>query len=83
MTFGGVQYPIGVITMSFLRVHRAIIDRTEIETVEWNPVNNELPSDEKNELYQVQFHMRSGKKFTRRVYQNQLDTILNLFEGDE
>jgi len=83
MTFGGVRGPIGVITMNFLRVHRAIIDRTEIETVEWNPVNNELPSDEKNELYQVQFHMRSGKKFTRRIYQNQLDTILNLFEGDE
>ena len=58
-----------------------MIDRTEIEAVEWNLVNNELPSEETNkELYQIQFHMRSGKKFTRRVYKTQFDDILNILE---
>jgi len=69
--------------MKFLKVHRAIIDETEIEAVEWNPVNNELPDDSDKALFQIQFHMRSGKKFTRRVYESQLNDILDKLEMRE
>tara|TARA_R100000152_G_C6751379_1_gene175038 strand:+ start:715 stop:924 length:210 start_codon:yes stop_codon:yes gene_type:complete len=69
--------------MKFLKVHRAIIDETEIEAVEWNPVNNELPDDSDKSLFQIQFHMRSGKKFTRRVYESQLNDILDTLEMRE
>ena len=69
--------------MSFIKVHRAIIEESEIEAVEWNPVNNERASDSNDELFQIQFHMRSGKKFTRRVYENQLQQILDTLEMRE
>ena len=69
--------------MSFIKVHRAIIEESEIEAVEWNTVSNERPSDSEDELYQIQFHMRSGKKFTRRVYENQLQEILDHLEMRE
>jgi hypothetical protein len=69
--------------MKFLKVHRAIIDETEIEAVEWNPVNNELPDNSDKSLFQIQFHMRSGKKFTRRVYESQLNDILDTLEMRE
>ena len=69
--------------MSFIKVHRAIIEETEIEAVEWNPVNNERPNDSGDELFQIQFHMRSGKKFTRRVYEKQLQDILDTLEMRE
>ena len=69
--------------MSFIKVHRAIIEQSEVEAVEWNSVSNELPDDSGKELYQIQFHMRSGKKFTRRVYENQLQQILDTLEMRE
>ena len=69
--------------MSFIKVHRAIIEESEIEAVEWNSVSNERPNDSGDELYQIQFHMRSGKKFTRRVYEKQLQDILDTLEMRE
>ena len=69
--------------MSFIKVHRAIIEQSEVEAVEWNSVSNELPDDTGKELYQIQFHMRSGKKFTRRVYEKQLQDILDILEMRE
>tara|TARA_R100000152_G_C6760583_1_gene184651 strand:+ start:1300 stop:1509 length:210 start_codon:yes stop_codon:yes gene_type:complete len=69
--------------MSFIKVHRAIIEESEIEAVEWNTVSNERPDDRGDELYQIQFHMRSGKKFTRRVYEPQLQEILDTLEMRE
>ena len=64
-------------------MHRAIIEQSEVEAVEWNSVSNELPDDSGKELYQIQFHMRSGKKFTRRVYDKQLNDILDTLEMRE
>ena len=69
--------------MSFIKVHRAIIEQSEVEAVEWNSVSNERPNDSGDELYQIQFHMRSGKKFTRRVYEKQLQDILDILEMRE
>ena len=69
--------------MSFIKVHRAIIEQSEVEAVEWNSVSNELPDDSGKELYQIKFHMRSGKKFTRRVYDKQLNDILDTLEMRE
>ena len=39
--------------MSFIKVHRAIIEESEIEAVEWNTVSNERPDDRGDELYQI------------------------------
>ena len=69
--------------MSFIKVHRAIIEESEIEAVEWNTVSNERPDDRGDVLYQIQFHMKSGKKFTRRVYEPQLQEILDTLEMRE
>ena len=69
--------------MGFIKVHRAIIEESEIEAVEWNSVSNELPDDSGKELYQIHFHMKSGKKFTRRVYESQLQDILEHLEMRE
>ena len=49
MTFGGVRCPIGSEKMSFIKVHRAIIEESEIEAVEWNTVSTERPSDSEDE----------------------------------
>ena len=51
--------------------------------MEWNTVSNERPDDRGDELYQIQFHMKSGKKFTRRVYEPQLQEILDTLEMRE
>ena len=39
--------------------------------------------DENPDLYQVVLHMKSGKKFTRRVYRKQFEELIEEFEGEE
>jgi hypothetical protein len=60
--------------MEFIRLHRLIIATRNIETIEWNDVSEEMTGKENEQkLYSVLFHMKSGKKFTRRVYEKQLE----------
>jgi hypothetical protein len=64
----------------FIRAHKVLIKAKEIETVEWKNVSEEQAEDSEKKLYQVVFHMKSGKKFTRRVFENQLSQCLDIFE---
>ena len=68
--------------MNHYRLNRLTIDLDEVESIEWSNVSNET-LDENPDLYQVVLHMKSGKKFTRRVYENQLQQILETLEMRE
>lgn len=50
---------------------------TEVESIEWKE-NMEF-----DENYNVRFHMKSGKMFSRMVHENQLKQLEQYFEGDE
>ena len=68
--------------MGFIRLHRLLLDIKRVETIEWHDVSEEMSDKESEQkLYSVVFHMKSGKKFTRRVYEIQLqqckDTLRN------
>tara|TARA_R110000751_G_scaffold266364_1_gene365401 strand:- start:1273 stop:1542 length:270 start_codon:yes stop_codon:yes gene_type:complete len=74
--------------MQFIRLHKLIVATRHIESMEWRDVEEELSETEyNNNLYLVVFHMKSGKKFTRRVYEKQLeqckDALRNYLKGSE
>jgi len=61
--------------MEFIRLHNLIIVTRNVESIEWRDVTEELSDTDytNNSLYSIVFHMRSGKKFTRKVYGTQLE----------
>jgi len=68
--------------MGFIRLHRLLLDIGRVETIEWHDVSEEMSDKESEQkLYSVVFHMKSGKKFTRRIFETQLqqckDTLRN------
>jgi len=75
--------------MEFIRLHNLILTTKNIESIEWRDVTEELSNTDfnSNSLYSIVFHMKSGKKFTRKVYETQLeqckDALRNYLKGDE
>tara|TARA_R100000008_G_scaffold22781_1_gene12109 strand:- start:2552 stop:2785 length:234 start_codon:yes stop_codon:yes gene_type:complete len=60
--------------MRHIRLNGIIIATKNIESVEWRDVTEEMSdTDYLGKLYSIVFHMKSGKKFTRRVYEKQLE----------
>ena len=60
--------------MRHIRLNGIIISTKNVESVEWRDVTEEMANTEyQGKLYSIVFHMRSGKKFTRRVYEKQLE----------
>tara|TARA_R110000824_G_scaffold209542_4_gene395366 strand:- start:389 stop:598 length:210 start_codon:yes stop_codon:yes gene_type:complete len=68
--------------MNVYRLNRLAIDLDEVESIEWSDVSNEALG-ENPDLHQVVLHMKSGKKFTRRVYRRQFEELVEEFEGEE
>ena len=69
--------------MQFIRLHKLIVATRHIESMEWRDVEEEITETEfDNNLYLVVFHMKSGKKFTRRVYEKQLEQCKDALRED-
>jgi len=66
-----------------LKVNRLAIKPAEVEAVEWSDVSEEKLEYSDEKLYQIVFHTRSGKKYTRRVYEQQLFNLIDRIEGEE
>ena len=60
-----------------VKLNEILLDMTEVESIEWKE------NDEHVDNYNVRFHMKSGKMFSRMVHENQLKQLEHYFEGDE
>ena len=54
-------------------MNQICLDLEEVETIEWK----QLDEDETlgNKMYTLRVHMRSGKMFTRQVYETQFEEL--------
>lgn len=59
-----------------VKLNEILLDMTEVESIEWKE-NMEF-----DENFNVRFHMKSGKMFSRMVHGNQLKQLEEYFEGD-
>jgi len=66
-----------------MRANKLALRLEEVECLEWSNVSEERLEYTEEKLYQIIFHMKSGKKYTRRVYATQLGQLIDQLKGDE
>ena len=61
------------------------LDLEEVETIEWKKIaDDEVISDK--DMYSLRIHMKSGKMFTRQVFESQFEEVKEQYKeliGDE
>tara|TARA_R110000824_G_scaffold196128_8_gene379193 strand:- start:4459 stop:4683 length:225 start_codon:yes stop_codon:yes gene_type:complete len=66
-----------------IKINHLAIKPDEVEAVEWSDVSKEKLEYSDEKLYQIVFHTKSGKKYTRRVYEQQLYNLIDKIKGEE
>ena len=71
----------------YVRMNQICLDLEEVETIEWKKIaDDEVISDK--DMYSLRIHMKSGKMFTRQVFESQFEEVKEQYkelinEGDE
>lgn len=56
--------------MRYVRMNQLSMDLKEVEAIEWKKITDEENITD-NELYSVRIHLKSGKMYTRQVFDAQ------------
>tara|TARA_A100001201_G_scaffold91612_1_gene79928 strand:+ start:400 stop:618 length:219 start_codon:yes stop_codon:yes gene_type:complete len=69
----------------YVRMNQICLDLEEVETIEWKKIaDDEVISDK--DMYSLRIHMKSGKMFTRQVFETQFEEVKEQYKeliGDE
>tara|TARA_R100000458_G_C8276139_1_gene251352 strand:+ start:238 stop:459 length:222 start_codon:yes stop_codon:yes gene_type:complete len=58
----------------YVRMNQICLDLEEVETIEWKKIaDDEVISDK--DMYSLRIHMKSGKMFTRQVFETQFEEV--------
>lgn len=59
--------------MRYVRMNQICLDLDEVETIEWKKIDEDETLG--NSMYTLRVHMKSGKMFTRQVYETQFEEL--------
>ena len=59
--------------MRYVRMNQICLDLDEVETIEWKKIDEDETLG--NAMYTLRVHMKSGKMFTRQVYETQFEEL--------
>tara|TARA_R100000700_G_C3151485_1_gene130001 strand:+ start:881 stop:1120 length:240 start_codon:yes stop_codon:yes gene_type:complete len=59
--------------MRYVRMNQICLDLDEVETIEWKKIDEDETLG--NTMYTLRVHMKSGKMFTRQVYETQFEEL--------
>ena len=69
----------------YIRMNQICLDLDEVETIEWKKIaDDEVISEQ--DMYSIRIHMKSGKMFTRQVFETQFEELKEQYKeliGDE
>jgi len=69
----------------YIRMNQICLDLEEVETIEWKKIaDDEVISEQ--DMYSLRIHMKSGKMFTRQVFETQFEEVKEQYKeliGDE
>ncbi len=71
--------------MRYVRMNQICLDLNEVESIEWKKVSDDEVISEQD-LYSIRVHMKSGKMFTRQVFETQFEEMKEQYKeliGDE
>tara|TARA_R100000005_G_scaffold95768_2_gene78662 strand:- start:1279 stop:1497 length:219 start_codon:yes stop_codon:yes gene_type:complete len=66
---------------TYFRLHQLCFDMAEVESIEWKRLE-----EEPDNPYSVRIHLKSGKQFTRQLFEQQFKQLKEQFKhqlGDE
>jgi hypothetical protein len=64
--------------MRYVRMNQICLDLDEVETIEWKKIDEDETLG--NSMYTLRVHMKSGKMFTRQVYETQFEELKEQFK---
>ena len=63
----------------YVRMNQLCTDLNEVEAIEWKKIDDDENISD-SELYSVRIHLKSGKMYTRQVFDNQLKLLKDQFK---
>ena len=66
-------------------MNQICLDLDEVETIEWKKIADDEVISEQH-MYSIRIHMKSGKMFTRQVFETQFEEVKEQYKeliGDE
>ena len=58
----------------YVRMNQLSMDLAEVESIEWKKIDDdEVITDQ--DLYSVRIHMKSGKMYTRQIFETQFEEL--------
>jgi len=65
--------------MRYVRMNQLSMDLAEVESIEWKKIDDdEVITDQ--DLYSVRIHMKSGKMYTRQIFDKQFVELKEQFK---
>tara|TARA_R100001015_G_C4580674_1_gene137221 strand:+ start:755 stop:967 length:213 start_codon:yes stop_codon:yes gene_type:complete len=63
----------------YVRMNQLSMDLAEVESIEWKKIDDdEVIADQ--DLYSVRIHMKSGKMYTRQIFETQFEELKEQFK---
>tara|TARA_B100001287_G_scaffold276547_1_gene287831 strand:+ start:1712 stop:1924 length:213 start_codon:yes stop_codon:yes gene_type:complete len=63
----------------YVRMNQLSMDLAEVESIEWKKIDDdEVITDQ--DLYSVRIHMKSGKMYTRQIFETQFKELKEQFK---
>lgn len=66
--------------MRYVRMNQLSMDLNEVEAIEWKKMDDDENITDQ-ELYSVRIHLKSGKMYTRQIFQTQFKELKEQFKN--
>tara|TARA_R110002012_G_scaffold100224_1_gene238825 strand:+ start:2721 stop:2936 length:216 start_codon:yes stop_codon:yes gene_type:complete len=66
--------------MRYVRMNQLSMDLNEVEAIEWKRIDDDTNITDQ-ELYSVRIHLKSGKMYTRQIFNTQFDELKEQFKN--
>lgn len=60
--------------MRYVRMNQLSMDLNEVEAIEWKKITDDVNITDQD-LYSVRIHLKSGKMYTRQVFETQFKEL--------
>ena len=64
----------------YVRMNQLSLDLAEVEAIEWKKIDDD-ENISAQDLYSIRIHLKSGKMYSRQLFETQFDELKEQFKG--
>ena len=64
----------------YVRMNQLSLDLAEVEAIEWKKIDDD-ENISTQDLYSIRIHLKSGKMYSRQLFETQFDELKEQFKG--